>query len=169
MVRNYYNPWTKPASSDCLNKTYYLTKYGIVAGAYATFLDLGMYTKPSTLLVCATRFGHHVSLLGGAAATYASALCIIGNVRKTDDMYNHFLAGLAAGSIFGGKYNSQKVGWGVGLIFGTTAMLIKMGQIEKWRVPGLTVPFARPMGILNQHKIGILTERPHEEGKRALE
>ncbi|KAM9242999.1 NADH dehydrogenase [ubiquinone] 1 alpha subcomplex subunit 11 isoform 2-T2 [Dugong dugon] len=77
--------------------------------------------------------------IGGATAAIGAIFgvtsCVSAQVReKPDDPLNYFIGGCAGGLTLGARMHSYGMGTASCVCMGTAAALVKMGQLEGWKV-----------------------------------
>ncbi|GIX82068.1 complex I-B14.7 [Caerostris extrusa] len=139
MVRNtkrfkdyfpYYDFFATPDGAECLPKTYYYTKYGAISGAIFSIYEMALVSKPATLGSTLARFGHFTLPFAGMGFIFGSSICMLGQVRKKDDVANHFIGGALAGSIWGLKYGRVTPGHQMALLVGFVAAYFKYFHVH---------------------------------------
>ncbi|XP_015913301.1 NADH dehydrogenase [ubiquinone] 1 alpha subcomplex subunit 11 [Parasteatoda tepidariorum] len=127
----FYDFQKSPDGHDCLEKTYYFTKYAGIFGAVFSFYEAALFSKPTTVYGTLARFGRFTLPFAGMGFVFGSSVCVLAHLRKKNDVPNHVIAGALAGSIWGFKYNSVRIGHTWGLFFAILAGYIKFFEVNK--------------------------------------
>ncbi|KFM66306.1 NADH dehydrogenase [ubiquinone] 1 alpha subcomplex subunit 11, partial [Stegodyphus mimosarum] len=114
-----------PDGEKCLEKTYYYTKYSGLTGAVFSVYEMVFVSKPMTVGKSLARFAHFTLPFAGMGFVFGSTVCLAGQLRKKSDMVNHLLAGMAAGSVWGFKYNRIRPGHVAAVWLGVIAAYFK--------------------------------------------
>jgi len=131
-----------------LFKTWLLAKHAGLFTAMATLADITVGTQPKDITGGIRRLGYWGIPLVGGAVTYTSVVCVASSLRKKNDQWNHTIAGLAAGGIFGACRRSIMFGFCTGIVTAVMGTLYKESillDIELWpelKNPGLGHAFS---------------------------
>lgn len=81
------------------------------------------------------RTGRYTFTAAAIGAIFGLTSCISAQVReKPDDPLNYFIGGCAGGLTLGARTHSYGIGAAACAYMGTIAALVKMGQLEGWKV-----------------------------------
>lgn len=155
---------------DCLRKILTLSCYsgGIGSGfAVVGALKATIHESPQLGSHLLIRLGKYALPMAAAGAMFSAAICTMANVRGgANDPYNHFVGGLAVGSVFGAATRSHAKGWGMGIFIGLAALIWKAGKLEGWaNIDGEEINRTKGFYV---YKRAWFTERPDPEGNRGL-
>ncbi|XP_004450276.1 NADH dehydrogenase [ubiquinone] 1 alpha subcomplex subunit 11 [Dasypus novemcinctus] len=131
LLRQY---WDIPDGTDCHRKAYAATGVGggagLVVSAYSVVLR-----PPDTFVEGVARAGRYTFTAAAIGAVFSLTSCVSAQVReKPDDPLNHFLGGCAGGLTLGARTHSYGTATAACVSMGTIAALIKIGQLEGWRL-----------------------------------
>ncbi|XP_046544754.1 NADH dehydrogenase [ubiquinone] 1 alpha subcomplex subunit 11-like [Haliotis rubra] len=160
--KRFYNIFSVPDGKECEKKVFWGTTYGAISGSIIASYDIMGYSGASTLANGLGRWAFHLFPMAAVGGTYTAVSCITGKVRGKDGPLNHILGGLAAGSIYGVKFQSQKVGWGVGILIAVVGLTAKTVYMYDFSI--FPRKERRQKGFYDYRK-SYFTERPNPEGK----
>lgn len=126
--------WDIPDGTECHRKTYASTSIsgavGLIASAYSVALN-----PPGSFLEGVARTGRYTFTAAAVGAMFGITSCVSAQVReKPDDPVNYLLGGCAGGLTLGARTHSYGIGAAACVYMGVTAALVKMGQLEGWKV-----------------------------------
>ncbi|TKC46326.1 hypothetical protein EI555_014181, partial [Monodon monoceros] len=126
--------WDIPEGTECHRKTYATTSIGGATGLIASAYSVALQT-PASFLEGVARTGRYTFTAAAIGAIFGLTSCISAQVReKPDDPLNYFLGGCAGGLALGARTHSYGIGAAACAYMGMTAALVKMGQLEGWKV-----------------------------------
>ncbi|XP_004441317.1 PREDICTED: NADH dehydrogenase [ubiquinone] 1 alpha subcomplex subunit 11 [Ceratotherium simum simum] len=126
--------WDIPDGTECHHKAYASTSIGGAAGliisAYSVVLK-----PPASFLEGVARTGRYTFTAAAIGAIFGLTSCVSAQVRqKPDDPLNYFIGGCAGGLTLGARTHSYGIGVAACAYMGLTAALVKMGQLEGWKL-----------------------------------
>ncbi|XP_066130865.1 NADH dehydrogenase [ubiquinone] 1 alpha subcomplex subunit 11 [Saccopteryx bilineata] len=126
--------WDIPDGTECHRKAYASTSIsgavGLITSAYSVALK-----PPDSFLEGVARTGRYTFTAAAIGAIFGIASCVSAQVReKPDDPLNYFIGGCAGGLTLGARTHSYGIGAAACAYMGLTAALVKMGQLEGWRL-----------------------------------
>uniref|UniRef100_A0A7N5NZU1 NADH dehydrogenase [ubiquinone] 1 alpha subcomplex subunit 11 n=1 Tax=Ailuropoda melanoleuca TaxID=9646 RepID=A0A7N5NZU1_AILME len=103
---------------------------GLIFSAYSVTLQ-----PPDSFLEGVARTGRYTFTAAAIGAIFGLTSCLSAQVReKPDDPLNYFIGGCAGGLTLGARTHSYGIGAAACAYMGTMAALLKMGQLEGWKV-----------------------------------
>ncbi|KAF5911624.1 NADH dehydrogenase [ubiquinone] 1 alpha subcomplex subunit 11 [Diceros bicornis minor] len=126
--------WDIPDGTECHHKAYASASIGGAAGliisAYSVVLK-----PPASFLEGVARTGRYTFTAAAIGAIFGLTSCVSAQVRqKPDDPLNYFIGGCAGGLTLGARTHSYGIGVAACAYMGLTAALVKMGQLEGWKL-----------------------------------
>ncbi|XP_006896427.1 PREDICTED: NADH dehydrogenase [ubiquinone] 1 alpha subcomplex subunit 11 [Elephantulus edwardii] len=126
--------WDIPDGTSCHRKAYASTSISGTVGVFASAYSLSL-NPPGTFFEGVARAGRYTFTAAAIGAVFGLASCISAQVReKPDDPLNYFIGGCAGGLTLGARMHSYGVGATACAYMGMAAALVKMGQLEGWKV-----------------------------------
>ncbi|XP_054714888.1 NADH dehydrogenase [ubiquinone] 1 alpha subcomplex subunit 11-like [Uloborus diversus] len=125
-----YPFYQTPDGEKCMEKTFYYTKYSTIGGAVFSVYEMALNSQPTTISGAIARFGRFTLPFAGMGFVFGASLCLLGQLRKKNDVTNHVLAGALAGSIWGFKYNRIYVGHTMAVYVGFVAGYFKYFDVH---------------------------------------
>ncbi|KAG8519058.1 NADH dehydrogenase [ubiquinone] 1 alpha subcomplex subunit 11 [Galemys pyrenaicus] len=123
-----------PDGTECHRKAYASTSIGGAAGLIVSAYSVALKT-PDSFLEGVARAGRYTLTAAAIGAIFGLTSCVSAQVRKKpDDPLNYFVGGCAGGLTLGVRTHSYGIGAAACVCMGTTAALVKMGQLEGWQV-----------------------------------
>ncbi|XP_006868957.1 PREDICTED: NADH dehydrogenase [ubiquinone] 1 alpha subcomplex subunit 11 [Chrysochloris asiatica] len=123
-----------PDGTECHRKAYASTSIGGATGLAASAYSLSL-NPPDSFFQGLARAGRYTFTAAAIGAVFGLASCVSAQVReKPDDPLNYFIGGCAGGLTLGARMHSYGVGAASCVYMGTVAALVKMGQLEGWKV-----------------------------------
>ncbi|KAI4583974.1 hypothetical protein MJG53_007253 [Ovis ammon polii x Ovis aries] len=142
--------WDIPEGTECHRKTYAATSIGGASGLVVSAYSVALKT-PTSFLEGVARTGRYTFTAAAIGAIFGLTSCISAQVReKPDDPLNYLIGGCAGGLTLGARTRSYGIGAAACAYMGLTAALVKMGQLEGWKVfaepknPSRTYPHLTP-------------------------
>ncbi|XP_054418250.1 NADH dehydrogenase [ubiquinone] 1 alpha subcomplex subunit 11 [Pteronotus mesoamericanus] len=126
--------WDIPDGTECHRKAYASTSIsgavGLITSAYSVALN-----PPGSFLEGVARTGRYTFTAAAIGAVFGIVSCVSAQVReKPDDPLNYFIGGCAGGLTLGARTHSYGIGAAACAYMGVTAALVKMGQLEGWKL-----------------------------------
>ncbi|XP_004378479.1 NADH dehydrogenase [ubiquinone] 1 alpha subcomplex subunit 11 [Trichechus manatus latirostris] len=126
--------WDIPDGTECHRKTYASTSIGGATGLVASAYSLTL-SPPGSFFEGVARAGRYTFTAAAIGAIFGVTSCVSAQVReKPDDPLNYFIGGCAGGLTLGARMHSYGMGAASCVCMGTAAALVKMGQLEGWKV-----------------------------------
>ncbi|XP_057566422.1 NADH dehydrogenase [ubiquinone] 1 alpha subcomplex subunit 11 [Hippopotamus amphibius kiboko] len=126
--------WDIPEGTECHRKAYAATTIGGATGLIVSAYSVALQT-PASFLEGVARTGRYTFTAAAIGAIFGLTSCISAQVReKPEDPLNYFLGGCAGGLTLGVRSHSYRIGAAACAYMGMTAALVKMGQLEGWKV-----------------------------------
>ncbi|XDA76558.1 hypothetical protein R6Z07F_006702 [Ovis aries] len=126
--------WDIPEGTECHRKTYAATSIGGASGLVVSAYSVALKT-PTSFLEGVARTGRYTFTAAAIGAIFGLTSCISAQVReKPDDPLNYLIGGCAGGLTLGARTRSYGIGAAACAYMGLTAALVKMGQLEGWKV-----------------------------------
>ncbi|XP_072803127.1 NADH dehydrogenase [ubiquinone] 1 alpha subcomplex subunit 11 [Vicugna pacos] len=123
-----------PEGTECHRKAYASTSIGGAAGLMVSAYSIALW-PPGSFLEGVARTGRHTFTAAAIGAIFGLTSCISAQVReKPDDPLNYFIGGCAGGLTLGARTHSFGIGAASCAYMGIMAALVKMGQMEGWKV-----------------------------------
>uniref|UniRef100_A0A8C3WYF3 NADH dehydrogenase [ubiquinone] 1 alpha subcomplex subunit 11 n=1 Tax=Catagonus wagneri TaxID=51154 RepID=A0A8C3WYF3_9CETA len=123
-----------PEGTECHRKAYASTSIGGATGLIISAYSVAL-RPPASFLEGVARTGRYTFTAAAIGAIFGLTSCISAQVReKPDDPLNYFIGGCAGGLTLGARTRSYGIGAAACAYMGLTAALVKMGQLEGWRV-----------------------------------
>lgn len=146
---------------DILSKTWSGTKLGF-AGALAIggFVYTNQKAPPLNHYAAIERSFTHGTPWLIAGIAYGLATSTSARLRDTDGPINHFIGGIASGTMLGTWYKSVRFGGGASVLIALGGAACKV--MADYDV--LTPQIARRPRVFNMYRTGWFTERPNPEG-----
>ncbi|CAH1117297.1 unnamed protein product [Phaedon cochleariae] len=129
-----YSYFDAPSGEDVFNKWYCLMKPTALTAAGIGIFDVLAWSHPKGYLPTLGRLVHVCWPLFGASTAFVVTSNISSSLRKKDDNLNWFIGGFAAGSVFGLWRKRTIVGFNMGMLFGTLAVIRKIMHDNNWLV-----------------------------------
>ncbi|XP_007952651.1 NADH dehydrogenase [ubiquinone] 1 alpha subcomplex subunit 11 [Orycteropus afer afer] len=128
--------WDIPEGTECHRKAYASTSIGGTTGLVASAYSLAL-NPPDSFFEGVARAGRYTFTAAAIGAMFGLTSCVSAQIReKPDDPLNYFIGGCAGGLTLGARMHSYGVGAASCVYMGTFAALVKMGQLEGWKVFG---------------------------------
>ncbi|KAB0361283.1 NADH dehydrogenase [ubiquinone] 1 alpha subcomplex subunit 11 [Muntiacus reevesi] len=126
--------WDIPEGTECHRKTYATTSIGGATGLVVSAYSVALKT-PTSFLEGVARTGRYTFTAAAIGAIFGLTSCVSAQVReKPDDPLNYLIGGCAGGLTLGARTRSYGIGAAACAYMGLTAALVKMGQLEDWKV-----------------------------------
>ncbi|XP_027561947.1 NADH dehydrogenase [ubiquinone] 1 alpha subcomplex subunit 11 [Neopelma chrysocephalum] len=128
--------WDGPEGEQCAQRTWLTTRVGAAAGLVGTAYRIILLRPGSALaaLQMATADSVTMATLG---AVFGLSTCLSAQVRdEPHSPLDYFVGGCASGAVVGARARSYFTGTVSCLGFGFTAALLKIANIEGWRLTG---------------------------------
>ncbi|ELV10015.1 NADH dehydrogenase [ubiquinone] 1 alpha subcomplex subunit 11 isoform X1 [Tupaia chinensis] len=123
-----------PEGTECHRKAYASTGLGGAVGLATSAYSVTL-SPPGSVLEGVARVGRYTFTAAAIGAVFGLASCVSAQVRgKPDDPLNYFIGGCAGGLTLGARTHSPGIGATACVYMGTAAALVKMGQLEGWKV-----------------------------------
>ncbi|KFO28806.1 NADH dehydrogenase [ubiquinone] 1 alpha subcomplex subunit 11 [Fukomys damarensis] len=135
MARRLLRQYTDiPDGTDCHRKAYASTAISTSVGLVASGYSL-IHRPPASVLEGVARAGRYTFTAAAIGAVFGLTSCVSAKVReKPEDPLNYFLGGCAGGLVLGARMHNYGIAAGGCMYMGTTAALVKMGQLEGWQL-----------------------------------
>lgn len=146
-----YSYYDTPDGVDCLKKTWYCGKTGLLVGLLVGTSDVAIYRPNIPTMQWIARWGRITGIFPAVGVTFAVTTCTANKMRGKDDVYNYAIGGAAAGSMAGVFMRSGWMGALAAITFAVGGMIKKDSVQSGWEFfpdPGL--PSSRvPMLLKN--------------------
>ncbi|KAJ8925947.1 hypothetical protein NQ315_009800 [Exocentrus adspersus] len=127
-----YKYFDTPDGQDTFKKLWAALKpTAMIAFGVAT-TDVMLYSHPKGYLPTLARYATVGLPIMGVTTTFVCTTNMVTSLRKKDDLFNWFVGGFAAGSVFGFITKKPMVGFNMGMLLGVAAMIKKHGVDHGW-------------------------------------
>ncbi|XP_050041760.2 uncharacterized protein [Dermacentor andersoni] len=120
--------YRSPADDEGIEKLGFLSFYAMKFGAAAGLTDGILITEASTFRHFAGRVGFWTVPSVLSCGAFVATNHALAKVTGKDTWYNHAVGGVAAAAVWGGVFNSYKVGFPLSLLFAACF------AVKKWSV-----------------------------------
>lgn len=127
-----YSYYDTPDGQDCYKKIWCAAKMAGVTGLFASSIDVLMISHTKGYGPTLGKFGYITLPLIGISAVFSATTCMVTSYRGKDDIINHLIGGMVAGSLFGVWAKSYNVGTLAAIACGVAAVVKKDALMEGW-------------------------------------